>query len=226
MDAVLKFFIAYAPLIYLLLAVGLLIALRSLTQARNETKESIYGLERELSRKHTSQAVTAISLIVFLGLAEFFLAVFLGPALPASSVIATSTINPLAAPTGTISPAIIGTLNALTPQPTSTVAAAGCIPGQIAITSPKAGDSLQGTVTLQGSANIPNFGFFKYEYAPRATNNWSTIQAKRDTVTDGSLGDWDTSVLTPGDYSLRLVVTDNQGNALPACVVPVSVIAP
>jgi hypothetical protein len=226
MDAALQFFVSYAPLIYGLLVVGLLVAIRRLVQARRETRESIYGLERELSHKHMSQAITALSLIIFFGLGEFFLTVFLVPALPASSVIATPTVNPLITPTVTLSPVILQTLGALTPEPTATVEIVGCIPGQIMITSPEAGEELHGKVTLQGSANIPNFGFYKYEFAPRDTENWSTILAVREVVQDGKLGDWDTSLLTPGDYFLRLVVTDNQATVLPACVVPVTVLAP
>jgi hypothetical protein len=226
METPLRFFVTYAPLIYLVLFIGLLIAIRRLLQARHETQESIFGLERELSHKHTSQAITALCLIIFFGLAEFYLAVFLAPGLPASSVISTATGNPLITPTGTLSPGVLQTLGASTPAPTATVAAAGCIPGQISITTPKAGDEIRGKVTLRGSANIPDFGFFKYEYAPRGTDNWSTILAVRSAIQDGELGPWDTSLLTSGDYSLRLVVTDNQGNALPACVVPVSVTVP
>jgi hypothetical protein len=40
------------------------------------------------------------------------------------------------------------------------------------------------------------------------------------------VGFWDTSTLTPGDYQLRLLVTDSQGQSYPPCVVPVRVSAP
>jgi hypothetical protein len=43
-------------------------------------------------------------------------------------------------------------------------------------------------------------------------------------VVQGSLGQWDTTSVPPGDYQLRLVVTDNQGQALPACVISVRVL--
>ena len=39
-------------------------------------------------------------------------------------------------------------------------------------------------------------------------------------------GTWDTSQLVPGDYLLRLVVTDNVNNLFPACVISVRVVAP
>jgi hypothetical protein len=72
--------------------------------------------------------------------------------------------------------------------------------------------------------NISNFGFYKYEVAPQGSDTWATISAGRAIVNNGSLGRWDTTALTPGDYQLRLVVTDNQGQALQACVVPVRVV--
>ena len=81
-------------------------------------------------------------------------------------------------------------------------------------------------MNLQGTASIPNFGFFKYEFSPAGLNVWSTILANRKPVVDGNLGGWDTSAILTGDYQLRLVVTDNLGNELPACVIPVRIKAP
>ena len=71
--------------------------------------------------------------------------------------------------------------------------------------------------------NIPDFGFYKYEVAVAGSDTWATIAAGRATVVDGALGQWDTSTLSPGDYRVRLVVSDNQGQALPACIITVRV---
>jgi hypothetical protein len=226
MAAVLRFFTTYAPMIFILLAVGLLFALRRLVLAQREAHNSIYGLERELSQRHLGQAIGALVIIGILGMAETVLAVFLVPSLPAHSILPTPTTDLLAAPVGTLPPEFLATLGALTPVPSATVATAGCIPGQIDITSPKPGDQLTGTVTLTGSANIPNFGFYYYEFALRGSDSWSTIQANRKVIQDGELGKWNTSALATGDYSLRLVVTDNEAHALPACIVPVRILAP
>jgi hypothetical protein len=92
------------------------------------------------------------------------------------------------------------------------------------LTSPQAGDEIKGTIELIGTVNIPNFGFYKYEVARMGSDTWATISANRDPVIDGLIGRWNTTALTPGDYQLRLVVTDNQGKMLPACVVPVRVV--
>ncbi len=226
MAAILNFFTKYAIVIYPLLLVGLMFAIRSLVRARREMGESVYGLEREAAHRHTSQAVAALSLIVFLAIAELVLTVFLAPNLPAISLLATPTMNPLITPTNTIPPELLATIGILTPEPTPTAQTTGCIPGQIMITSPKPGDVVKGQVILAGTADIPNFGFYKYEFSPLGTDVWFTIQANREVKQDVELGRWDTSEVSPGDYNLRLVVIDNQGNALPPCVVPLRVAAP
>ena len=55
---------------------------------------------------------------------------------------------------------------------------------------------------------------------------WSTIAAGNTNIVNNILGNWDTTLLVPGDYLLRLVVADSQNQLLPACVVSVRVIAP
>jgi hypothetical protein len=226
MVLVLKFFAGYSVLIYLVLAFGLLFAVRALVRARRELNESIFGLERELANRHITQAVTGLSIILLIGIGELILTVFLIPNLPALSILSTPTMNPLVTPTTTIPPELLATLGVNTPQPTGTAQSVGCIPGQIAITSPKPGDTIKGKIDLIGTANIPNFGFYKYEYSPLGVDTWDTIQAGDQVRQDEKLGSWDTSEITPGYYNLRLVVSDYQGNSLPACIIPVQIAAP
>jgi hypothetical protein len=226
MVAVLDFFIRFAPLIFLLLALGALFGIRRLVIARTETRAAAYGLEREIAKRHTSQAVSTLVLVGFLAFAEFILVVFLVPNIPALSQLATATINPLMTPTSTFPLTSIETPGSGTLVATPTAMATGCIPGQIDITSPKAGEQIQGSITLKGTAIVPNFGFYKYEFAPLGSDAWAAILANRKPIQDGDLGNWDTSTVAAGDYLLRLVVTDNQGNELPACTIPVRIKAP
>jgi hypothetical protein len=226
MAAVLDFFIRLAPLIFLVLALGLLFGIRRMVQARTEMRGAAYGLEREIAHRHKSQAISALVLVGFLAFAELVLVVFLVPNIPALSQLATLTMNPLLTPTSTFPLEFMETLGAGTPGSSPTVQETGCIPGQIDIISPKPGDEIQGSITLKGTANIPNFGFYKYEFSPIGSDAWATVLANRKSVQDGDLGDWDTSAVATGDYHLRLVVTDNQGNELPACIVPVRIKAP
>jgi hypothetical protein len=226
MISILQFFTSYQWVVYSVLAIGLMFVIRILVRAQLEKKASLYGLEREIAYRHSSQGVAVLTLIIFLAIAEFSLTVFLAPNLPATAMIATSTLNPLITPVFTIPPELLGTIGILTPVSTPTAQTSGCVPGQIMITSPKPGDSIHGQVIIMGTANIPNFGFYKYEFSSAGTDIWSTIQANREVKQDVELGRWDTSAITPGDYNLRLVVLDNQGNSLPACGVPVRVVAP
>jgi hypothetical protein len=223
MAAVLRFFIRFAPLIYLVLGLGLVIGIRHLIRARGELREAVYGLERELAQRHASQAIAGLALVGIFAAAEVVLVAFLAPNLPALSLIATPTMNLLAVPTTTLVEPISG---GGTPEASPSAAPSACILGQIWLTSPQAGDELRGDVAVEGTADVPNFGFYKYEFSPIGANLWSTIQASREPVRDGLLGSWNTSGITPGDYDLRLVVIDNQGQPLPACTVPVRVLQP
>ena len=77
---------------------------------------------------------------------------------------------------------------------------------------------------MTGYANVPNFGFYKYEVAPLGTANWATISAGDKIVKDGELGDWDTTALANGEYFLQLVIIDNVGVTLEPCVIAVRVL--
>jgi len=56
--------------------------------------------------------------------------------------------------------------------------------------------------------------------------NWQTIAAGSGMRIQASLGFWYTTNLEPGDYMLRLVALDNQGERTAACVIVVKVSAP
>jgi hypothetical protein len=96
------------------------------------------------------------------------------------------------------------------------------MPGTLEWTSPSPDSEISGIVELKGTVNISNFGFYKYEYS-QDNSVWNTIQAGTTMVTNGALGNWDTSLLAAGDYSIRLIVTNNEGNPLPPCVLSVTV---
>jgi hypothetical protein len=225
MKAILGFFIRFAPFIYIILAIGLVTGIRKLALARREAREAIYGLEHEIAQHHINQAVTTLSLILTIAIAEFILIVFLQPLLPATFELSTPT-NAILSPLSTLSLDGSGTASVETPVLTLEGSETGCIPGQIYIASPKTGDEIKGAIKILGDANIPNFGFYKYEFAPFGSDSWLAVEASRNLIQNGTLGQWDTSNVLPGDYNLRLVVSDNQGNQLPACVISVRIKAP
>ena len=213
-------------LVYIVLAIGAMFGLRWLWRSWREWRHAVYGLEREFALRRMSQAIAALALILVLFCGELVTASFILPNLPASMLVPTATPNLLATPTGTISPELATSI-ALTPRPSSVSSGNnGCVPDRVDISSPEGGQELKGTVEISGTAEIQDFGFYKYEVSPLGVESWATISAGRDRVAGGSLGQWDTSALSPGDYQLRLVVTDNQGRALPTCVIQVRIVAP
>ena len=215
---------SYEPLIYIALAIGGLFAFRRMWRSWREWRDSVYGLEREFALRRLGQATAAAFLILALVFVEFFIATFIAPSLPATDILATPTLDLLLTPENTLSPeqATQAALSPVTQAAPSGMS--GCVPDQIMITAPEPGADVTGTVKITGTANVPNFGFFKYEFAPRGSQNWATISAKRDPVTDGEIGDWNTTSLTNGEYFLRLVITDNVGVAMEPCVIALRVI--
>ena len=227
MNAVYRFLATYEGLIYILLALGGLFAFRWLWKSWREWRDSVFGLEREFTMRRLSQALIVSSLILFLFFGELFLASFVVPVLPASDMLVTPTLDILNQTEGALSgdPAAVAT--AVVPALNlSSEQSSGCVPDELILTSPEPGGDVSGTVTLVGTVDIDNFGFYKYEVSPQGIEVWATISAGKETVRDGDLGLWDTSTLTPGDYQLRLEVTDNQGQAFPPCVISVRVSAP
>lgn len=210
----------YEPLIYIVLAIGALFAFRRMWRSWREWRDSVYGLEREFALRRLVQASGLALLILGLLFAEFFIASFIAPSLPASDIMATATLNLLVTPAGTVSadaPVPLGTQEIPTGM-------SGCIPDQIMITSPAPGDPVRDTVIITGTADVPDFAFYKYEVASMGSQNWATIAANREPVRDGELGEWNTGSLTNGDYFLRLVITDNVGESLEPCVIAVRVL--
>lgn len=222
MADLLKFLDTYEVLIYLVLAIGGMLSFRWAYRSWREWRIAVYSLEREFSFRRLARSALISFMIVFFFCSEFLVASFVIPGLPADFFLSTPTLDLISTPTGTLSADFL-TQFANQGQ-RQKPGAAGCTPGQIELTFPEPGDEIKGVIELTGTVNIPNFGFYKYEVAPNGSDTWATIAAGRTVVVDGSLGRWDTTALTPGDYQLRLVVIDNQGTGLPACVVPVQVI--
>lgn len=217
-----NFLASYEVLIYIILAIGGLFSFRWLWRSWRESQTAVYRMEREFSLRRLSQSTAISSLIIILFCAEFFIASFIIPGLPASD-LSTPTLDFISTPTGTLSPEMM-TQFASQPQQTAVAGIAGCTPGQIMITSPRSGDEVKGSVDLIGTVDVPSFGFYKFESAPQGSSAWAIFSAGSTVVKNNSLGKWDTTALTPGDYQLRLVVTDNQGIALPPCIVSVRVL--
>jgi hypothetical protein len=230
MEVILRFLETYEIWIYVLLGVFCLWYLRKVLVAWHEWRAAVFGLERETAQRHFSSAMTVMMLFILIGLAQFLLVSFVAPGMPQANTIATPTINYFTTPIATLLSTATSAAQSTGIIPSLAISEQeGCIPGELDWTFPKNGVQISGLVNLKGTIQVPNLGFYKYEYSSVGSNNWITIAAGNTNITDSALGGggaWNTSQLVPGDYRLRLVAADNQNQALPACVINIRIVAP
>jgi len=227
-DSFFRFLVKYEIWVYLALGLGAVFAIRAAWKAWSEWRRSVYGLEKELCLQRLRISGAVVILLLMIGLSQFCLVSFVVPFLPGMTFIPTPTADLLQTPVSTLN-ASAATLKAgtLAPPPGTT----GCVPKQLMISFPAPGQEISGSITLLGTVDVPNYGYYKYEFAQQGSEQWTTIGAGNDVKNDAKnnnhkLGAWDPSALVSGDYQLRLIVTDNLGKLLPPCIVPVRVVAP
>jgi hypothetical protein len=231
MEEAISFFRALETWIYAFLGVWGLITIRKFFLAWQELRGATFGLERESAQNNLNRSASILVLILTMIVSEFVLVSFIAPTMSGPVDLSTPTLDLLAAPTITL-PA--GSTAAEAPDPSEIAPlseemislSASCIPGEIQIEIPKNGEEIRGVIPIVGSANTPNFGFYKFEIKKPDETTWLTIQAGNLPVVNGKLGDWDTSRLTPGEYQLALVVVDNQAKSSEPCIVQVRVSSP
>lgn len=239
MEEALRFFRTYELWIYLLLGLGAFIYIRRFILAWQELRGASFGLERDSAQARLNAAASILVLLLTLVVIEFVLVSFIAPAVPGAMPISTPTLDLLATPTTTLAAPAAGQAGTpgtpaggtplaapTTPETATPAAGEGCVPGQVAITNPQEGQEIHDTIPITGTASIPNFGFYKFEMRLQDAPDWQTLLAGNEPKQEALLGTWNTSLLSPGNYQLGLMVADNQGNSLPACIINVRVAPP
>ncbi len=228
MEQALQFFRDYEIWIYVLLGILALWQVRKFALAWNELRGAFFGLEREAAQSRVNSAATMVVILIIMAVAEFTLVTFVVPTVPGANPLPTLTLDLLATPTTTLPPPTQDP-NA-TPGPTATPgevpAAEGCVAGQVNLTDPVNGAQISGSYTVKGSAELANFGFYTLQIAHPGDSIWLPILVGQQPVKNDILGTWETSNLTPGEYLIRLLVTDNVGNELTPCSIQVTVMPP
>lgn len=210
--------------IYLFLCLIGLIYFRLVLKWYWELRRSIFELEREQAAKKFNRSIAMFVVILASLIAVFILVTFVSPTMPVSA-------RPTVLPTISLletqqvkegSPDESGQAN---PPPQGTLDSSGCTNTNSTLTFPISGDELRGVVEITGTANIPNFAFYKIEYLGSEPGSiWRAISAGTIPITDDLLGTWDTSLVPTGDYRFRLVVTDTAGNAPLPCTVQIRIL--
>jgi len=82
-------------------------------------------------------------------------------------------------------------------------------PPEIAFFSPYPETVVNGVITLVGQAEDAHFGYYKLEYgAGEEPTEWTLISEYNNQVAEGPLGEWDTTELSDGKYTIRLTTLD------------------
>jgi hypothetical protein len=227
LDELLPYLARYEAWIYIVLGLIAIFQLRWLFRAWDEWKNSVFLMERDIAQRRFVVPLTILVLLGMLVLGEFLTVSFVYPSYPFVKPVATPTMDILATPTVTLAADVQATAAAPSSQATLDIPLEeGCKPGSIEWIIPKPDESISETIELKGTVNVPNLGFYKYEYSQPGSSTWTTLAAGNVPLVNGTIGFWNTTQLPTGDYLLRLVVADNQNRALPACIVRVRITKP
>lgn len=95
-----------------------------------------------------------------------------------------------------------------------------------ALTVPSAGAVVAGALEIRGRANVPDFRFYKLEFAPAGSDTWVLIgpDVIHTPITqEGRLVIWQTTIVPDGVYRLRMHVVDPSGNYCEIILQPIIV---
>lgn len=226
MNAALNFFQLYENAIYFILGLGGIIYGWRFWGAWTRLRNAVYGLEREIAQRDVNRAAVFLFFLFMMSVSVFSIVTFsfqFPQYFPVEALIATPTIDLLS---DSSQPGVEGAgtaqiqeeIPALTSLPTVSVNPDDCIPARINISSPASGETLRGVVSVEGTVDVEDFGFFQIEYARIQDGLWLPISVNQNITINGLLVEnWDTSPIPPGDYVLQLLVTDTSGLAYEPC---------
>ena len=232
MTVIVKLIADYAIWLYLFLILVAFVFLRAYAVGRRERENAIFTLERESATGRMVQATTGliVTLVVIGGV--FYTSQVLVEEVPLPEVIPTPTVLVVLPPTPTPPPLLPTPTGTATPRPRPTqapsetgtpipekppVVVADCPNPAVRISEPGTGAVVSGVIQLVGSASIPDFEYYKFEFRLSGFGDWTFIQRFTEPINGGILGAWDTRSVPSGDYELRLVVVDYTGNYPPPC---------
>jgi hypothetical protein len=83
---------------------------------------------------------------------------------------------------------------------------------QIIVLSPVPGQALQGNILITAEINLKDFisAELSFSYAEDHRDTWFLIQEIKEPINEGLNVEWDTTILTDGEYTLRVIVITEQ----------------
>lgn len=112
-----------------------------------------------------------------------------------------------------------------TPTPEPVVQSPACPDGRSVISLPGVNQVVSGVVPVIGSATHEQFSFYKLEFAPGAGagDGFVYFDGTSAQISGGVLGNFNSTGVPNGVYTIRLVVVDATSNYPPPCSVTVTV---
>lgn len=93
------------------------------------------------------------------------------------------------------------------------------------IREPQDGTAVSGAISFFGTANTPNFGYYRLEAnGPQTNGQWASLLGRNidKQVIDSFLGNVDLSDWSSGPYLIRLTTVDADGSETGTCVIQVT----
>jgi hypothetical protein len=86
----------------------------------------------------------------------------------------------------------------------------------VSVQAPVAGQALQGNIPIVGTLAAPGFTSAEllFGYADNPTDTWFLIQAISAFPEEGPFAQWDTTTISDGSYTLRLIVKLEDGSEI------------
>lgn len=255
MTQLLLFIRAVAPLIYGLAAIGILLGIRSFWIAKSRLAIAQFRLEREQGEEQGGRAITqTVALIQVIALVFVLSSVTYpawnefnsnSPNAEGNNVSESRfrTAVPQQGEEGFTEPtrAIEGITIPRTPKPSPTFSGTvqpasdpvGCLADQANIDTPDNGQVIYEVQPISGTANIQNFGFYRFEIRKIEVGASEAFGVIGDATTDhstpvvnGPLGSLVPQNFTPGEYRFRLVVFDTGGVLRASCEITIFISEP
>ncbi len=204
----------YEIYVYGVMAVGAAWCVYGIVQAARRLEDTPFGLERAEAEQTRTQAVVGLAALAILA-GGLFWSTRYGMLTLSGSVVIPPT------------PTLVLTPTPITDGGAIAVDSSGCNETLI-ISQPADGTLINTTYEILGTVNTPNLAFYKLELSGAATNgNWVTITVNTTPVMNGVLlPSFSPNPYTPGNYAMRLIAFDNDGNSAPPCAVAVSLDRP
>jgi hypothetical protein len=235
MTVLVKLVADYAVWLYLLLGLVAFLFLRAHMVARRDRDNSIFALEREAASGRMAQTTMGFLVILAIIGGVFYTSQTLVEEIPLPEVTPTPTRLAVLPPSPTPPPLLPTPTPTDTPRPRPTLpplevattpspevsagAPPDCPSPGVRISEPGTGATVSGVIQIIGSASIPDFWYYKFEFKGNGFGDWTFIQRFDQAINGGILGAWDTRSVPSGDYQFRLVAVDKTGNYPEPCTV-------